>query len=139
METRIELYGCTGRMRGVRARARTARTCMTERAAVYTAVFARPRGVRAASARERGRFAHAIASEVLYAVLEQKTPTCCLPRRVRFQDAAICCQVAKLPQFEVRCARREHCCSLPFRTSDPIKTGLVRRVRSWQIPIIAPD
>jgi hypothetical protein len=46
METRVELYGSTGRMRGRRARARTARTCMTERA-----VFARPRGVRAAAAR----------------------------------------------------------------------------------------
>ena len=56
----------------------------------------------------------AIASEVLYAVLEQETPTCCLPRRVRFQDAAICPQVVQWPQFEVRCARREHSCSSHF-------------------------
>jgi hypothetical protein len=34
-----------------------------------TAIFARSRGVRAASARARGRVAHAIASEVIYAVL----------------------------------------------------------------------
>jgi hypothetical protein len=85
METRTELYGSTRRMRAVRAGARTARTCMTERAAVQQ--YSR---VRAASARVRGRLAHAITSEVLYAVLEQETPTCCLPRRVRFQDAAIC-------------------------------------------------
>ena len=43
-----------------------------------------------------------------------ETATCCLSRRVRFQDAAICPQVVRWPQFEVRCARREHSCSLHF-------------------------
>ena len=95
-------------------RARADGSHMHDRESCSTAVFARPRGVRAASARERGRFAHAIASEVLYAVLEQETPTCCLPRRVRFQDVAICSQVVQWPQFEVRCARREHSCSSHF-------------------------
>ena len=65
--------------------------------------------------RQYGTYARtAIASEVLYAVLEQETPTCCLPRRVRFQDAAIWGQVVQWTQFEVRCARRAHSCSSHF-------------------------
>jgi hypothetical protein len=35
-----------------------------------------------------------------------QTATRCLPRRVRFQDAAICPHVVQLPQFEVRRAWR---------------------------------
>ena len=73
--------------------------------------------IRASARRQRGVRARArttIASEVLYAVLEQETPTCCLPRRVHFQDADICSQVVQLPQFEVRCAMREHSCSSHF-------------------------
>jgi hypothetical protein len=47
LETRIEMYGSTGRMRGRRARARTPRSCMTARsshcASCCTAVIASTR------------------------------------------------------------------------------------------------
>jgi hypothetical protein len=87
----------TGRAHGIHARGRTARSCMSDEK-------------RASSSTP---------------VLELETATCCLPRRVRFQDAVICSQVVQSPQFEVRSARREHSCSLYFPPSEPSKTGLV--------------
>jgi len=99
----VRLYGAYAR----RPRARADGSHMHDRESCIRASARRPRGVRA-------RARTAIASELLYAVLEQETPTCCLPRRVRFQDAAICPQVVQWPQFEVRCARRAHSCSSHF-------------------------
>jgi hypothetical protein len=80
------IHRYTVRARGIHVRPRTARSCMSDEKPASSST----------------------------PILELETATSSWPRRVGFQDATICSQVVQLPQFEVRCAGREHICSSHF-------------------------